>query len=225
MSVPDYQSIMLPLLKFAADEKEHSICEAVENLARTFKLTDEEKNRLLPSGQQAIFNNRVAWARTYMKMAGLLESTKRSFFKITHRGMELLDQNPSEINAKLLKQYPEFIEFIETSKKDKTEQFNVETETVNRQTPEESLEYGYQKIRQDLAQDLLSRIKTCSPSFFERLVVELLVRMGYGGLRKDAGQAIGKSSDGGIDGIIKEDRLAYLAQFPPRISFLLWDER
>ena len=207
MSIPDFQSIMLPLLKFTANQQEHSLREAIEDLAQVFNLSEQERKELLPSGQEATFDNRVGWSRTYLKKAGLLESTRRSFFKITQRGLDVLSQNPSRIDIKFLEQFPEFVEFRGGGKKDKETALGIELEANGQQTPEELLEYGYQKIRQDLAQEVLNRVKASSPSFFERLVVELLVRMGYGGSRKDAGEAVGKSGDEGIDGIIKEDRL------------------
>lgn len=205
MPIPDYQAIMLPLLKYASDRQEHSLRDSIEALSESFKLSDEERKKLLSSGQLA-FDNKVGWARTYLKKAGLLESTKRSFFKITQRGLDVLNQNPKEINVKFLDQFPEFVEF-RTLKRPKEVQSITDTEFSNKQTPEEYLEFGYQKIRQDLAQELINQIKTCSPKFFEDLVVKLLVQMGYGGSRKDAAEAIGRSGDGGIDGIIKEDRL------------------
>lgn len=200
MAIPDYQSIMLPLLKHLADKKEHSNRDVIESLAKTFNLSDEEQKELLPSGRQPIFDNRVGWAHIYLKKAGLIESTKRGCYRIADRGLDVLKQNLPEINVKFLEQYPEFIEFREGAAKTKDEQ-------VSTQTPEESLEQIYQKIKQQLAQDLLKRVKESTPGLFERLVVELLVKMGYGGSRRDAEQAIGKSSDGGIDGFIKEDRL------------------
>lgn len=207
MAIPDFQRIMLPLLKFAADQQEHPKREAIECLAKQFNLTVEERKELLPSGQQMVFDNRVGWAITYLKKAGLLESPKRSFFRITQRGVEILKQNPPEINVKFLKQFPEFIEFKEGPKEDKKETIISEVEETTQETPEETLENSYQKIRQYLAQDLLIQVKNCSPNFFEKLVIELLVKMGYGGSRKDAGEAIGKRGDEGIDGIIKEDKL------------------
>lgn len=204
MAIPDYQSIMLPLLKFASDKREHSIQNAIEDLASFFKVSEAELQELLPSGQQKIFDNRVGWARTYLKKAGLLDSSKRGVFTITEKGLEVFKSNPPKINVAFLRQYPEFVEF-QTVKKGSKE---IEDGEVSvQQTPEESLEYGYQKLRQALAQDLLGKIKSCSAMFFEKLVVELLVKMGYGGSRRDAGQAIGKSGDEGIDGIIKEDKL------------------
>ena len=207
MSIPDFQTIMLPLLKFAADQQEHSLREAIEELALAFNLSEQERKELLLSGQQATFDNRVGWSRTYLKKAGLLDRTRRSFFKITQRGLDVLNQKPPRIDAKFLEQFPEFIEFRESGREIKEVSTGIELEANGHQTPEELLEYGYQKIRQDLAQEVLNRVKASSPSFFERLVVELLVRMGYGGSRKDAGEAVGNSGDEGIDGIIKEDRL------------------
>jgi restriction system protein len=204
MPIPDYQSIMIPLLKYASDKKEHSIRETIEYLVNLFKLTEQERKELLPSGQQYVFDNRVGWARTYLKKAGLLESTKRSFFKITDLGLDVLKKNPQEINVKFLEQFPQFIEFRNLRQEKGKEQ---KKEEELEQTPQELLEYGYQKIKRELAQELLSLVKQSSPRFFEKLVVDLLIRMGYGGSLKDAGKAIGQSGDGGIDGIIKEDKL------------------
>ena len=205
MPIPDYQSIMLPLLKFADDGQEHSLRQTIEVLADQFGLTNEERNELLPSGQQAVFDNRVGWARTYMKKAGLLESTRRGYYRITPRGKQVLQRNPPMINAAFLRQFPEFVEFQKPSK-DKTDEID-DQENNETRTPEEVIETAYQKLHQELATELLQIIKEHSPVFFERLVIDLLVKMGYGGTRKDAGQAIGRSGDGGIDGIIKEDRL------------------
>ena len=205
MTIPDFQAIMLPLLQYASDGKEHSLRDAITFLADVFNLSDDERKELLSSGQQAVFDNRVGWARTYLKKAGLFISPKRGFFQITDKGKEILSQNPSEINLKFLNQFPEFIEFKTTKKdNDKSEPEIIETSET---TPQESIEFGYQKIRKELELELLNRVKSCSPDFFERLVVDLLVKMGYGGSRRDAGRAIGKSGDGGIDGIIKEDKL------------------
>lgn len=204
MAIPDYQSIMLPLLKLASDQKEHSKQEVIERLASFFKLSETELREFLPSGKQEIFDNRVGWAKTFLKKAGLIDSPKRGVFVITERGLAVLKSNPPKINVAFLRQYPEFVEFQTVKRESKQIE---EGEVSSQQTPEESLEYGYQKLRQALAQDLLGKIKSCSPAFFEKLVVELLVKMGYGGSRRDAGQAIGKSGDEGIDGIIKEDKL------------------
>ncbi len=206
MPIPKYQEIMLPLLKYAGDEREHSLRETIEALADKFALTNEERRALLPSGQQAIFDNRVGWARTYMKKAGLLVTTRRGYYQITERGKTVLQQNPPEINAAFLKRFPEFVAF-QTSKRQVSPETDLQEGDDSTQTPEEVIEEAYQQVRQDLAAELLQTIISHSPAFFERLVIDLLVKMGYGGTRKDAGEAIGHSGDGGIDGIIKEDRL------------------
>nr|WP_155750490.1 restriction endonuclease [Scytonema sp. UIC 10036] len=196
---------MLPLLKILRDKQEHSLSEAIETLANEFQLTEQEKKELLPSGKQARFDNRVGWARTYLKKAGSLESTGRGKFCITERGLEILANNPEKITKKLLEQFPEFLEF-----KNSLPLSPLVKETENNillQTPEEVLELGYQSLQKQLAQEILTVVKNCSPRFFERIVIDLLVAMGYGGSREDAGQAVGQTGDGGIDGIIKEDRL------------------
>jgi len=207
MPIPDYQTLMLPLLRFAADGNEYTTREAVDALATEFQLTPAERKELLASGQQAIFNNRVGWAKAYLKKAGLLKSPRRGILQITDRGARTLGDNPTRIDVKYLEKFPEFIEFRQASRNNKVVE-NIESSFgTTEQTPEESLELAYQSLRRSLAQDLLLHIQSCSPAFFERLVVELLVKMGYGGSRRDAGERIGQSGDGGIDGIIKEDRL------------------
>jgi restriction system protein len=205
MPIPDFQTIMLPLLQFAADGKEHTRKEAIDYLAAYFKLTEAEITELLPSGNQEKFDNRVAWARSYMKQAKLIESTARGMFKITERGQGALKKNPNKINIPFLMQYPEFVEFRTRARGEG--EAGQETAAESLTTPKEVLETGYQKIRNELAVDLIDAIKKCSPKFFENLVVELLIKMGYGGSRSEAGTAIGRSGDGGIDGIINEDRL------------------
>lgn len=206
MAVPDYQSLMLPLLKITSDGKEHSFGEVVDALALQFRLTDDDRKEMLPSGTQSRFENRVRWAQTYMKKAGLLENPRRGKFLITDRGMKVIKDNHAGINAKFLRQFPEFLEFQKVSRQDAGQEQEEKDEAVV-QTPEELLESSYQSLRRDLGQELLSRVKGCSPRFFEKLVVDLLVAMGYGGSRIDAGQAVGRSGDGGVDGIIKEDKL------------------
>ena len=155
--IPTYEEIMLPLLKNIADGKEHSLSETVDALAKSFGLSDEELRELLPSGRQPVFRNRVGWARTYMKKAGLLTSTKRAHFKITDRGIKLLQENPTEITAKLLTRYDEFVEFKTISREKENEPISgVEHVIVDSdQTPEESLEYAYQKLRSELSKELL----------------------------------------------------------------------
>ena len=205
MAIPDYQSCMLPLLKFYGDGQEHSNRDSIDSLADHFRLSDDERRAMLPSGVQGLFDNRVNWARTYMKKAALIEPTKRGVHKITKRGLDVLRQKPESIDVNYLAQFKEFNDF-KALRHAKQEEEESEVD-INGKTPEESLEGAYQKIRSDLATELLQRLKSSSPTFFERLVVEVIVKMGYGGSRKDAGKAIGKSGDGGIDGIIKEDKL------------------
>jgi len=195
---------MLPLLKVASDGQEHTNAEAAEKLAAQFRLTDEDRRELLPSGQTK-FSNRVGWARTYLGKACLLESAGRAKFRITQRGRDLLATNPPAITNDVLDQYSEFREFRERTRQEDRSTAAIHTE--NEQTPEELLAFTYQTIRRSLADDLLRKIREVPPSFFEALVVDLLVAMGYGGSRKDAGKALGGNGDGGVDGIIKEDKL------------------
>lgn len=206
MPVPDFQTLMLPLLKLTSDNQEHKLSDLVEVLATQFKLTESEKKELLPSGQTFVFGSRVSWARTYLKKAGILVSEKRASVKITQRGKSILSKNPTRIDVKFLRQFPEFIEF-HSSKKDDSNSIEPSSDAQNTQTPEEILEGAYQSIRKSLAQELRKKILELPPVFFEKLVVELLVKMGYGGSLKDAGQATRLTSDEGIDGIIKEDKL------------------
>jgi restriction system protein len=197
---------MLPFLKSVSDKKEHNMREILGTLAAQFNLSEVEQKELLLSGLQPIFENRVGWTRTYLKKAGLLGSPRRAVVVITDRGIDILRQNPEKINIKFLRQFPEFVEF-HTAKKDEGTQEDSVEENASPQTPEEAIESAYQGIRKALAQELLNKILEMPPSFFERLVVELLVKMGYGGSIKDAGRAFVKSGDGGIDGTIKEDKL------------------
>ena len=203
MAVPDYQSLMLPILKIASDGSEHTLGEVSEKLALEFKLSDTDRKELLPTGLQPRFGNRVGWARTYLKKAGLLESPGRGRIRITERGLGLLKRHPAQVNTKLLREFPEFLEFQKATRSSSKPEDLEGTD----QTPEELLEASYQALRRGLAQELLERIRNCSPEFFEKLVVDLLLTMGYGGSRKDAGQAVGQSGDGGVDGVIKEDKL------------------
>ena len=207
MAIPDFQSIMLPLLKFCADGQEHTNREAVDVMAREFKLSEEEQKQLLPSGRVSIFYNRVTWARAYLKMACLVENTRRGVFRITNRGRDVLEQSLSRIDLQFLQQFPEYVKIKQQNKVDGQKRISTESAGQADKTPEEQLEEAYETLRENLANEILSQLKSSSPSFFENVVVEVLVKMGYGGSRKDAGQAIGQSGDEGIDGIIKEDRL------------------
>jgi restriction system protein len=198
---------MLPLLKLAVDGQPHSLAEAREALGAAFKLTEAERDELLPSGSQSKFSNRVAWAKSYLQQAGLLLSPKRGHSQVTDRGKGVLKDPPGRIDIKFLEQYPEFVEF-RTPKQDDTDHRPDPTPgTPDADTPEEAFEAAHQKMNASLASEVLTRVKSASPEFFERLVVELLLKTGYGGSRSDAGQAVGKAGDEGIDGIISEDRL------------------
>src|SRR5215211_6454056 len=158
VTIPDYQTVMLPLLRYAADKREHSTREAIEELANHFGLTEDERKELLPSGSQATFDNRVGWARTYMKKAGLLESPRRGYFLITEQGVQALKQKPEMINVKFLEQYPEFLEFKTTSN---TKSTTTETDTTvptEERTPLEVMEDAYVTIRSGLVGELLEQI-------------------------------------------------------------------
>jgi restriction system protein len=207
MPVPDFQSLMLPFLCIAGDEKEHSVAEARARLASEFKLTELEREELLPSGRQSRFGNRVAWAKVYLEQGGLLVSPRRGHFQISDRGRDVLKAPPARIDIKFLDQYPEFIEFRTPKGKTEAASSSVALEASDVDTPEEALEAAHAKMKASLGSEVLARVKAGSPSFFERLVVELLLKMGYGGSRADAGQAVGKGGDEGIDGVISEDRL------------------
>jgi restriction system protein len=170
-------------------------------------LSAEERQQLLPSGASTVIGNRVGWARTYLKKAGLLESPRRGFFRLTDRGHEVLKGKPERVDVKFLERFPEFVAFRAVRHDRPTSNGGADADLNDNATPEEALETAYQRVRATLEAEVLERVKTASPAFFERLVVELLVAMGYGGSLRDAGQAVGRSGDGGIDGIIKEDRL------------------
>lgn len=194
MPIPDYQTLMLPLLILAGSNQlgEISLREAIDSLSQQFNLSDEERQQLLPTARQTVIANRVGWARTYLKKAGLLEQTRRGYFKISERGLEVLRHNPPVINVQFLRQFPEFIEFTTGNNEPRMEApVQDVTET---QTPEEVLEIEHQKIRDDLSSQLLQTIKQCSPAFFEQLVIDLLVKMGYGRLATGCGQSCGSKS-------------------------------
>jgi restriction system protein len=205
--IPDYQAVMLPLLEFLADGKPHHVKEVRQHMISLFNLSEEEATKLIPSGQNTMLADRVSWAQAYMKRALLTQSPGRGIYQITDRGRELLAKKPSHIDVSVLNTYPEFVEWLQQSNANSKQQKKGETLTPGPQSPEEALNTAYSQLRASIEAELLEQVKGMPPSFFERLVVELLVKMGYGGTLEDAGQAVGKSGDGGIDGIIKEDRL------------------
>ncbi len=206
MAVPDFQSMMLPLLEAIADGAEHPNAEIADAIAVRLGVSFEDRQLKLPSGQQTIFKNRVAWAKVYLKKAGLLQSPKRGTFQITIAGQELLKEKPAKVTVRLLRRFAGFDDF--TSRTAAVASPAASDDIVSEtSTPEELIEDGYQSLRKELSEELLNQVKQCSPQFFERLVVKLLVAMGYGGSLEDAGQVVGRSGDGGIDGTIKEDKL------------------
>lgn len=206
MAIPDFQTIMLPLLQFASDQQEKSLREAATAIAAKFNLSEEERAQRIPSGGQTTIMNRVGWAGTYLRKAELLELTRRGYFKITQLGLEVLKQSPPRIDLNFLSRYEGVKQFRARSQTGERPN-DLEAVPESTRTPEEVMDAAFQSIQEGLASELLQRIKACSPAFFEQLVIDLLVAMGYGGTRKEAGRAVGRSGDGGIDGIINEDRL------------------
>jgi len=204
MPIPDFQSLMRPLLMHLEDGAERTTHETVDALAAHFGLTEDERKTLMPSGKGPLLVNRIAWAKLHLKRARLLESPGRGVYRITARGQEFLLRHPDPINLRLLHQFEEYRAF---RARRANQEPGPEPVGPDQMTPEEHIEYGHEQIRNQLTSDILDHIRQCPPDFFERLVVELLVAMGYGGSRRDAGQAVGRGADGGVDGIIKEDRL------------------
>ena len=212
MAVPKFDEFLLPFLQFCADEKEHSLREAYDAMAEHFNLSAEDRKELLPSGSATKHENRVSWANTYLKKAGFVEMTKRGYFQIAERGKKYLSTNPDSLRTKDLLKFDEFQEFYPTyekSKRSSSEQTEPEEEVNTTHSPRETIEIHYKRQRDDLADELLNLILDNPPSFFENLVVDLLLAMGYGGSRAEVTQATvtGKSGDEGVDGVISEDKL------------------
>jgi restriction system protein len=220
MAIPNYETIMLPLLHYVADGAEHPLREITAHIADLFELTPEERERRLPSGQSTYIQNRTGWAKTYLKKAGLLSTVRRGLIQITDRGREVLANKPDRIDGNFLGQFQEFNDFrARTSNPLNAESLRGAGDEA--QTPEETIQRSYMALRSQLVDDLLERIKGCSSDFFERLVVDLIVAMGYGGSQSDAARATQRSNDGGIDGIIKQDRLGLDTIY---IQAKRWDE-
>lgn len=203
MAIPDFQSLMLPLLDHLSDGNERTLAELREALAGRFRLTPTELQELLPSGRQSVFVNRVTWAAVYLEKAKLIDRVRRGAYRITSAGTEALKEKPERIDLRYLRQFEPYVSW----RHGKVQPEGRVEPDPGRETPEEALEFAYQQILNSLAQDLLDRVKAGSPGFFEQLVVELLVKMGYGGSMRDAGAIVGSAGDEGIDGIIKQDRL------------------
>lgn len=207
MGIPKYHELMLPILRELSECNEKTISELTANLAIRFKLSEDELKELLPSGNQQIFYNRVGWARTYLKKAMLIEAVRRGAFKITDRGKSVLKENVQDITVSYLKKFDEFREFQNLDKSNETSENEESYASDSESTPLELFEKSYRKIHSDLEKEILEQILSCSPFFFEKLVVDLVINLGYGGSRKEAGEAFQKTGDEGIDGIIKEDKL------------------
>lgn len=200
MAIPTFQDILRPWLVLAADRREHALQDVISALADEMGLTADERNHMLPSGFQGTFTNRVAWAATHLQKSRALDRVGRGRYRITDRGLSLLAENVPITTARLM-QFPEYQEFKSRGKD------SVASAPLDEVTPAEAIDAAIQSVRSAVATELVDRIKSAPPDFFERLVVDLLLKMGYGGSRRDAGEAVGKSGDGGIDGVIKEDRL------------------
>lgn len=205
MGIPTYEQIMLPLLRMISDQKAYTNTECVQALSKKMGVSEEELKILQPSGKKFLFYDRVNWAKTYMKKAGLVDAPKRGMIKITQSGIELLKENPNEIKSKDLLRYSTFCDFVNAP----NEQIETNSNSLifNEKTPMEELVNSYTNIKKSLADEILEKINTCSFEFFERLVIELLIKMGYGGSKEEAGKATKKTRDEGIDGIINQDRL------------------
>lgn len=205
MAVPDFQSLILPLLAKMMDGEVHTVAEMVQTLADDLALSAEERRELIPSNRQSKFYNRTSWAHIYLARAGLLERQRRGHYQITDVGRSVLATSPERIDVNFLRQFPDFVRFRDA--KPDSGPSATDTNASKHRTPEEVMDEAFQEIRDNLAQEILVHVMKCSPTFFERLVVELLVKMGYGGSRSEAARAVGQTGDGGIDGIIDEDRL------------------
>jgi restriction system protein len=208
MAIPDYQTLMRPLLDILADGQPRPLRELREKLADTFKLSAAEREQMLPSGGATLFADRVGWARYYLQRAGMLRQVRRSIYTITDAGHQLLREVSGPISSLHLRQRsPEFAAWVAGEQPTRPAEAPVTPMPDQRETPEELLSEAHAKLKRAVESDVLNRLRSCSPTFFEQIVVRLLVAMGYGGSQQDAGRAIGRTGDGGIDGLIDEDRL------------------
>lgn len=203
MAIPDFQTLMLPVLRFAADG-EVTIQDAVEQLAQQFSLSDDERSELLPSGKQTTFANRTHWAKFYLGKAGLIDLTRRSHFLANERGRAVLANQPDRIDVAFLRQFPGF-DLTKAQAGETKAQVSIQSDESL--TPDETMRQARDLLEADLGRELLARIQAAPPAFFERVVVQLLIAMGYGGSLARAGRALGRSGDGGVDGVIDEDTL------------------
>lgn len=208
MAIPDFQTVMLPMIEALADGRERTMRELTDLLADRFGLTEDERREVLPSGQQSVFSNRVAWAKSHLKAAGLLENPLRGRVSISDSGRKVLAKAPQAINIRFLRQFPSYCEFIGKAKPKDGAAGAIEAATSieEQRTPLELIDAAYRSLRQATTEELLSRLRACSPAFFESVVVRLLMAMGYGGVAGH-GTVTGRSGDGGIDGVIRQDKL------------------
>lgn len=206
MAIPDFQSVMRPVLTTVQNGAPLPLRELRERIADQFQLTEEERKEYLPSGNQTVINNRVGWARTYLNKAGLLTIPAKGMVQITPRGLDALANGPARITVSWLKQFPEFADF-HAAKPQTTDIPAALDIAPSETTPDEQLAEAHQALVQSLVDELLAQVRAATPSFFEQVVVDLMLAMGYGGSRKEAGKATQLTNDGGIDGIIKEDKL------------------
>jgi restriction system protein len=207
MSIPDFQTFMRPLLESVDDNSEHELKAIKKKLITYFMITEDDLREKIPSQRAFLFDNRLGWANTYLKKAGLISSQRRAYLQITEAGHAFLATHKGEVKVADLKKIGQFREFHKAKGRDETQSTTQEVVEDNSKSPEEVIYAAYEIINNGLLNEILSTIKSCSPLFFEKLVVDLMIKMGYGGSRKEAGTAIGKSGDGGIDGIINEDKL------------------
>ena len=205
-TVPDYQSLMLPVLR-AATAGEQRIGAVVQRLGEELGLSEAARAALLASGRQTIFANRVHWAKTYLAKAGLVEATKRGHFRLTQRGADVLAASPERIDNRFLSRFEEFRQFSDRSAQPTDDEVVPEPADAAEQTPDEIMRAAHRRIEAALAEDLLDGVRAAPPDFFERLIVNLLLAMGYGGSAADAGRALGRSGDDGVDGVIDQDAL------------------
>lgn len=208
MAVPDFQTLMRPLLKFGEGGVEIRTSDCVDDIACQFNLTNDEKEEMLPSGRQPLLLNRIHWARTYLGKAQVITSPRRGYFKITPRGLDLLKNGPDRITIKTLEQYSEFLEWrdVQSGNENKSNKPLINDDSQDKSS-EEKLEEAHLELNSQLKADILQNLYDVSPAMFEKIIVDLLIAMGYGGGRAEMGKALGKTGDGGVDGIIKEDEL------------------
>ena len=207
MPIPDFQSLMLPIMKIAQDSEEHTARELRQRIGDDLGLTDAERKELLPSGTQPVLTNRIAWARAHLTMAGLLEKTGKGRFRITQRGKEAMASNPSAINMRFLLQFPEYAEARKRTKTDTQVDELAEATVSESASPQERIELAFRELNNSLTTELRSKLASIDPFRFEQVVLDLLVKMGYGGSKKEAAQVTQRTADEGIDGLINEDRL------------------